>query len=161
MDIEIGQILTQMVAFLIMLFILKKFAWKPLLTLLEERKKRIQSEFEFIDSQKKELERIKNSYRDKLDEIDGTAKAKFQEALAKGREKAQAIEEESRFKAKEILAKAESDIKREISKSKTELKNDIVNLVTQSTEKIIFETLDAKKKDELSKEIAEKIEFIK
>lgn len=161
MDIEIGQILTQIVAFLIMLFILKKFAWKPLLSMLEERKKRIQSEFEFIDSQKKEIERIKNSYREKLDEIEGTAKAKFQEAIAKGREKAQLIEEESRHKAKEILAKAEGDIKREISKSKTELKNDIVNLVTQSTEKMIYETLDDQKKDELSKEIAEKIEFIK
>lgn len=81
MDIEIGQIVAQIFAFLIMLAILKRFAWKPLLKLMDERRERIINEFAAIEKQKQEVNGIKKSYLDKLDHMESLAKKMGQELL--------------------------------------------------------------------------------
>ena len=45
-------ILTHMVGFVITVWVLKKFAWKPILSILEERREKIKSEFDQIESEK-------------------------------------------------------------------------------------------------------------
>ena len=59
----ISQILTQLAAFLIFLAIMKRFAWGPILRLLDERRERIAGEFERIETLKSETDsrRIRSS----------------------------------------------------------------------------------------------------
>ena len=84
MDLDIKEILIQIVAFLLMLWVLKKFGWKPLLNVMEERKKAIQSEFDAIAEARKETEMLAKSYQDKLSTIDAEGRLKIQEAVRQG-----------------------------------------------------------------------------
>jgi F-type H+-transporting ATPase subunit b len=159
MNLEIQQILTQIVAFLVMFWILKKFAWKPLLNLMEERKNIIQSEFDSIEEQKKEVKKLTDTYHDKLEEIDSLAKTTIQEAVNKGHKIAQEIENETRNRVAMILNKAQTEMETEISQAKNQLKNAVIKMALTATEKIIQEKLDPTKHQKLIEEAIKLADF--
>ena len=66
MNLEIGQIIAQIVAFLVTLWILQRYAWNPLLKLMDERRANIRGEFEQIEAAKKEIETLRASYEQKI-----------------------------------------------------------------------------------------------
>jgi len=157
MGLEIGQIVTQIIGFLIAVFLLKKFAWKPLLSILEQRRLKIKSEFDNIDKEKKKVEDLLSLYETKLKEIDSLARVKIQEAAREGQKLANEIKENARKESKDILNKAREEIQRDVDKAKVQLKNDLVNMAMRAAEKLIRERLDEEKDKKL---IAEFIEAV-
>lgn len=157
MHLEWQQVITQIIGFLIALWILKKFAWKPLLKVLEERKERIKSEFGKIEEERKKAQELLQQYQEKLKEIEAEARVKIQEAVREGRDIAGEIKQQAQAEAKEILSKAQAEIEREIAKAKVQLKNDLVNMTLSATEKIIAEKLDEKKHKQLISDFIEEM----
>ncbi len=157
MNLEIEQILTQIVAFLIMLWVLKKFAWKPLLGLMEERQELIRSEFDSIEIQKKEVNKQADEYKTKLHDIDAEARKRIQEAIGKGRDIAHDIERETRNKAALILNNAQDEMRRELDQAKEQLKRDVVKISLAVTEKLIQEKLDPSKHQKLIEEAIDQV----
>lgn len=149
MNIEIGQIITQIISFLIMFWVLKRFAWKPLLASLEERKQRVQAEFDEIEKQKNDISKLSDEYQNKLNEIDTLAASKTKEAIEEGREIAVAIKEEAAAQSRALIAKAHSDIEKEVYKAKSELKNEIVNISTSIAEKLMKRQIDKEAQKEI------------
>lgn len=145
MKIEFSLLISQIVAFLIVLWILKRFAWGPLEKILEERKSKIQAEFDSLEEQKKTLSDLTDSYTKKLAGIEQEAKTILTHAVEKGVKEAQEIREEARMEAKSTLEKVQADIKHEIVKAKTELKQKLVALIMQVSEKLIGEKMDSEK----------------
>lgn len=149
MRIEIGQIFAQIISFLIMLWVLKRYAWKPLLGLLEERKNKIASEFETIEQQKLENAHIKNEYQRKLKEIEELARFKMQRAIEDGQQLALKIQKDAQVQAKKIITTAEEEVQKEIRRAKIQLKNELVKISLMATEKILNMSLDGEKQKEL------------
>ena len=149
MQLEISLIISQILAFLITLWILKRFAWKPLLKILEERKKKIQSEFSSIEEKKRENQALAELYTSKLKGIEEEAKSKIAEAIEAGKKTAQQIHEEAHNQARAILQKAKVDIENERIKAHMELKNTLITLIIDTTQKLIHERLDAEKDKKL------------
>lgn len=161
MHLEWQQVITQIVGFLIALWVLKKFAWKPLLRVLEERKEKIISEFGKIEEDRKKAQQLLEQYREKLKEIDAEARVRIQEAVNEGRKIAAEIKQQAQNEAKEVLTKAQAEITRELAKAKVQLKNDIVSMALAATEKIIDEKLDEKKDRKLITDFIEELEIKK
>lgn len=157
MGLEIGQIVTHIIGFLIAVFLLKKFAWKPLLSILEERRSKIKSEFDSIDKEKKKVNDLLSDYQTKLKEIDSLARVKIQEAAREGQKLANEIKENARGESKDILTRAREEIQRDVDKAKVQLKDDLVNMTMRATEKLIRERLDEEKDKKL---IAEFIDAV-
>ena len=141
MNLEIQQILTQAIGFLVLLFILKKIAWKPLLSLLDERREKISSEFRNIEQTKSELSRLEQDYKARLAEIDAQARQKIQEAIAEGQRIAVEVQEKAREEGKNILNKAKENIDLEIAKARVELRNQVASLAIRAAEKVLKEEL--------------------
>ena len=141
MNLEIQQILTQAIGFLVLLFILKKIAWKPLLSLLDERREKISSEFRNIEQTKSELSRLEQDYKARLAEIEAQARQKIQEAIAEGQRIAVEVQEKAREEGKNILNKAKDNIELEIAKARVELRNQVASLAIRAAEKVIKEEL--------------------
>lgn len=157
MGLEIGQIVTQIIGFLIAVFLLKKFAWKPLLSILEQRRLKIKSEFDNIDKEKKKVEDLLSDYQTKLKEIDSLARVKIQEAAREGQKVANEIKENARKESKDILIKAREEIQRDVDKAKVQLKNDLVNMTMRVAEKLIRERLDEEKDKKLIAEFIDSV----
>jgi F-type H+-transporting ATPase subunit b len=143
MGLELGQIVTQIIGFLIAVIILKKFAWKPLLSMLEERRNKIKAEFDNIGEERKKTEKLSADYQTKLKEIDSLARVKIQEAAREGQKMANEIKESARKEAKELVTKTREEIGRDLEKANVQLRDDVVNMALQLTEKLIAEKLDA------------------
>jgi F-type H+-transporting ATPase subunit b len=134
---------------LIAILILKKFAWKPLLSMLEERRNKIKSEFAAIEEERKKTEMLNADYQSKLKDIDSLSRVKIQEAAQEGQIMANQIKEIARNEAREIVTKARGDIERDVEKAEVQLRDDVVNMTIQLTGKLINEKLDAVKDREL------------
>lgn len=155
------EIIAQIISFLLVLFLLRAFAWKKLLKLLDDRKERIASEFKSIKEAKEDISQLKAEYDTKLSAIEDAARLKIQEAINEGRVIAQEIKEKSQNDAKIILAKAKENIEIEISKAKEELKEKVVDLTISATEHIIREKMTAEKDKKLVSEFLEELDKVK
>lgn len=159
MDLEIGQILTQILAFLIMLWILKRFAWKPLLGVLEERRQTIKAAFKDVEDRKKDVQDLIGVYNAKIQEVEAQAREKIQKAIQEGRQISQDIQAQAQEQAKAILSKTQFEIEKEIAKAKVELKHRVVDMTIAATQKLIQEHVDEKKQKELINEFVNQADF--
>ena len=139
-----SEIAAQIISFLLLLFILRIFAWKPLLKLLDERKTRIAEGFKKIEDTQAELSALKAKYEEELGSIEQKAREKIQEAIQQGQKASEEIKQKAKQEANRIIESAKEDIKFEISRAKEELKDQIVDLTIKATEQIIQEKLTEK-----------------
>jgi len=142
MSVDIIQIITHVIAFLIMLWVLRKFAWKPFLGILEERRSQIQSDFDTAAAKRREAEETAARYTAQMKDIENEKRARIQEGIGEGRKIADEIREEARGEAKKIIDKAREDIQRDVAKAQVELKEKIVAMTMTATERVIRQTLD-------------------
>ncbi len=158
MELALEQIISQIVAFLIMYFVLKRYAWKPLFALMDERKRLIASDFETIKNEKNGILKDQEEYKKKLKALDTEAKLKIHDAVEKGNELAEEIAKEARVKAQDILNKAELEMDKEIQLAKNHFKNQVVETSAYLTKKLIGQELDANKHKALIEEAFQKVE---
>jgi len=150
------QILTQILGFILLFWVLKKYAWKPLLGMLEERRQKIADDFKKIEETQAEVNKLKEDFDSQIKKIDRIAREKEAAVIAVGKRIAQEIQVKAREEAKEIIEKAKQNIELEIAKAKVDLRNQIVQLTIQATEKIIREHLDdAKHREKINSFIDE------
>ena len=134
-------IVAQIVCFFLVLWLLKKFLWKPVFSVLEERKTRIDNELKAIESTKSDVLKLKGDYESFLDKVEELAQKRIKEAENQGEAKAQEIRERAREEAEKIVEDARGEIRFEFAKSRDILKAEIVEMVIKVTEQMIQEKL--------------------
>lgn len=149
MHLEWQQLATHALGFLITLWILKRFAWGPLLAIMEERRSSIANEFQRIDDEKAKAARLTADYEQKLKEIDAERRAKLVEAVNEGKKIAEDLKSTARAEAQEITSKTKSELENEVKKARVHLKNEMIAITMIATEKIIREKLDDQKHRQL------------
>lgn len=159
LDLNVSQIIIQIIGFLVMLWILKKFGWKPLLDLLEARREKIKSEFDGIDAKKAEVDQLVAKYEQKLKEIESDSRKKIQEAVEEGHKISAEIQKDAQNQAKETLNKVKSEVNDEIVKAKNQLKNEMVDMVMDVSNKILRENLDPEGQKKLISNFIEKAQL--
>lgn len=159
LDLKISQIIIQIIAFLVMLWVMKRYGWQRLLNVLEARREKIKAEFASIDAQKEEAKKLTVQYEEKLKEMSANARKKIQEAIAEGHKISTEIQEEAKTNAKEILQKTKLEIADEIAHAKSQLKHDMVELVVEATEKVLQKTLDDSGQKKLIADFIEEVEL--
>ena len=140
-QLDPGLFIWTILTFLILFYVLAKFAWKPLLTALESRENTIKSSLEDAEKAKTELERLN---------------AESEEIMAKARSEAQTIRVEAKSAAEKIKAdvmvqagedakkirdEAQNQIKVEKDKAISEIRQEVVSLTMMVAEKVIKRNL--------------------
>jgi F-type H+-transporting ATPase subunit b len=154
----IGLIFWTTLVFLIVLFLLKKMAWGPILTTLKEREDAIENALLAAENAQEEIEKLKVYNDSVLKE----AKAERDNILKAGRDAKDLIISEAKERAtkeaEEIIAAAREAIQNEKMAAITELKNQVATLSIEIAEKIIKEQLaDDQKQKELIKNMIDGI----
>jgi len=139
--ISTNEVLAQVISFLILFFLLRAFAWKKILKLLDDRKDKIMLEFKRIEEEKRQISDIKADYEAKLSSIDEITNKKIQDALAEGRKITDEIRKDAQLQAQLVINDARENIKYELSRAKEELKEKIVDLTIRAAENVIQEKL--------------------
>ena len=145
----IGLVFWMMVTFLIILFILKKFAWKPILGMIKEREEGIEKALKSADDAMETMRELKSSNEKILAE----ARAEKDVMLKEARETKDAIINEAKVKAKieadRMVAQARESINTEKLAAITELKAQVATLSIDIAEKILKEQLSSDEKQKI------------
>ena len=158
MSLSLQEILTQALGFLLLLFVMKRVFWKPLLAILEGRRSRIEEAFQKIDSSKKEIEGLRATYETRLEKIEQEAHAKLQSAIDEGRRIAREMQEKAREEAKDALTRSKENLGLEVVKARIELRKEIAELTLLATEKLLREKMSDEKHREKILEMIEELE---
>ncbi|MBA3958463.1 MAG: F0F1 ATP synthase subunit B [Parachlamydiaceae bacterium] len=137
MTFELKQIITQILAFLIMLWILKRYAWKPLLEFMQERTDKIEAAFKEIETKNHRADARLEEYHHKIQELQKEGAVIIDHAIKKGQKAAHDLHVEAQRKTMELIEKAREQIERDKEKARCELKNEIVNLTCTAVEKLV------------------------
>jgi F-type H+-transporting ATPase subunit b len=134
---------------LIALWILRKYAWGPVLNMLDERRAKIKGDLRAAENTREEAKKDQEELRKQLKEIDATARAKILEAINESRQIAAEIKEDARAEGKDLVERARQEIEREKAKAKVELKNTVVSLAVMGAEKLLVERMDDERNKKL------------
>ena len=156
----LSEILVQILGFLLVFWLLRAFAWKRLLEMIDARRKKIEDGFLDIEKQKKGLESLEKDYRGRLEHIEQEARAKIQEAGKQGMSLAKDIQDKAREEAHGMVERAKDEISREIVQARVSMRNDIVEISSLMTEKILKEKLDAASHQKLVDQFIREVEKI-
>lgn len=142
MELQWKALLTQVVGFLVVLWLLRKYAWGKLLAFTEKRRETIAAEFASIDKAKADADALRRRYDQELAGIENTRRVRIQEAVHEASAVASQIREEARSEAVTMRVKAGADIELEMDKANAAFREHMVGAVIGATEKLIRERLD-------------------
>ena len=144
----LGLMLWTLVAFLVVLYILRRFAWKPILQGLRDRETNIADAIASAEKVKAEMATLKNENEALL------AKAREERAIMikEAKETGDKMIADSQSKAKaeyeRIVADAQAAIDQQKNAAITDVKNQVGNLVIEVAEKVLRKQLDNKAQQE-------------
>lgn len=145
---KLGLIFWTLIAFCITLWILAKFAWKPIVKSLDEREKNISDSILAADNVKKEMAAMKSENeallakaRDERAQMMREAKETRDKIIAEAKEQA-------RQETNKIVADAQAVINQQKMAAITELKNNVGKLVVEVSEKVLRRELGNQQEQE-------------
>ena len=148
-QLDPGLFIWTILTFLILFFVLSKFAWKPLLTLLESRENMIKSSLEDAENAKQELERLNTESEAIISEARSEAQSIRVEAKSAAEKIKADIMAQAGEDAKKLRDETEKQIQVEKDKAISEIREEVVGLTIAVAEKVIRKNLSKVDNQEL------------
>lgn len=151
-------ILVQAMGFVLVLLVFKLYLFKPILGILDTRRKEIDSEYGDAEDQRKAADELRAQYEQHLASASEEMRAKIAEAVKEGQAMREEIIADSRTQADRILSKAQEEIGREKDKALVELKSVVAGLAVDAAGKLIEEKLDPAKHHRLISKVIDDLD---
>ncbi|MGM0541330.1 MAG: F0F1 ATP synthase subunit B [Pseudomonadota bacterium] len=136
-------LLIQMIAFMLLIWLVNKVLWAPLSKLMEDRQKKISDGLSAAEKGKHELELAEQKAKDVLKD----AKTQAQNILGQAEKRGSEIVEDAKVKATEeagrIKASAQAEIEQEVSRARESLRKEVASIAISGAEKILGREVDA------------------
>lgn len=155
----LGLMIWTLLAFVITMLVLKRFAFPLITDALEERAQKVAKNIEESERQREEAEAVLAEYRARLKEAreqadDIVARAKRAGDTAKAE-----ATEEGKAKREELVAAAKRDIEAETKRSLEQIRKEVADLTVLATEKVARKTLDGDDQRRLVEEALAEVDF--
>ena len=149
--------LAQAISFCIVTFLLFKFAYKPILTMLEERRRIIADSLANAEKIKAELARTETLQREALEKANAQASRLIEEARAAAARVQEQESQKAIAAAEQIIAKAREAASQDHARMMAELKREVGRLVVQTTATVTGKILTPEDQKRLAEETAKQI----
>lgn len=147
-----GLIIWTFITFVLLLIVLKRVAWKPLLTMLEEREKTVREALEGAEKARQEVAALSRKNEEMLDGV----RRQADEILGRGRTEVQRVRAEILEKAKKeaenILADGRKQMEREYRATLKEIRTDVADLAIGAAQSILVTGINEDKQRQLVEE---------
>lgn len=144
LGIEPTQLLMQVVNFTIIAVVLTKFLYKPILKILDERKKKIEDGLRYTEQVKAELEKTEKKRKEILAEAREEANSILEEAKVIGRKLEGEIIQKAQQEAASLLEKGRADIALEQQELERQVKEQSIEVAATMSESVLRGLLDGK-----------------
>jgi F-type H+-transporting ATPase subunit b len=156
-EVNPGLIIWTLVTFVLVLFILRRLAWDPMLKLIEDRERAIVDAIESAKKERSEAERLLAEQKNAISD----ARREAAEMMRKNKDEVDKFRDElmakSKKEADELVTVARRQINDEKTKAISEVRTLAVDLALDAAAKLIGSSLDDAKQKQLVKEYIEKM----
>lgn len=149
--------LSQVVSFIIVALLLKRFAYKPILAVLEERRQRIAEGLLNAEKIKQQLAEAEQRYQEILTKGNAEAQKMIDEARASAGVIAERKQQEAIVAAEQIMAKAREASVLEHERTMSQLKRELGRLVIETTSKVTGKVLTPEDQRRLQEEASRQV----
>jgi F-type H+-transporting ATPase subunit b len=153
-----GTLLAQIVNFLILVAILAKFAYKPLMQGLAERQQKITDNMDAAERERQEAEQLKLEYKQQLVDVRAKAQAIVEKAEKLAEENKEEILKAARAERDRILKNVQEEVARERELALARLRGEVVTLSMTAATKIVQENMDTEINAKLVSDFIEKLD---
>ena len=133
----------------IVFLILKKFLFKPVNKMIDERQKEIDDLYADAEQSKQQAESMKAEYDQRLAEAKNTSAEIVAEATREANRRSDEIILAARLDADALRARTEADLERERKKALNDAKDDISRIALDIAEKVVEKNLDESDQDRM------------
>ena len=151
-DLNPGLTLWTAITFVFLLVVLSRFAWGPIVKMLNERERTIKDAIEAAKRERAEAERLLADQKQAL----AKAQRDAAELARKNQQEVEALRQEltarARKEADELVATARQQITEELSKARAELKAQVADLAIDAAGRLVKASLDEKAQRQLVEE---------
>jgi F-type H+-transporting ATPase subunit b len=148
---------SQVISFVIVAFLLRRFAYKPILGILEERRQRIAEGLLNADKIKQELAEAEKRYAEILAKANEQAQKMIDEARESSAHLAERKQQEAITAAEQIMAKAQEASAMAHERTMADLKRELGRLVVDTTAKVTGKVLTPDDQKRLQEEAARQV----
>lgn len=145
-DFSPGLFIVQTILLLGLIFLMVKFAWKPILNSLNEREEGIQGALDAAENAKKEMANLQADNEKLLKEARAERETMLKEARDIRNKMIEDAKEEAKNEASKLVAAAQASIETEKKAAIAELKSQVATLSIDIAEKVVREELSNKEK---------------
>ena len=149
--------LSQVVSFCIVAFLLRRFAYKPIVAVLEDRRRTIEQSQLNAEKIKKQLAEAEKRYQEILAKANGDAQRMIDEARQSSAHLAERKQQEAIAAAEQIIAKAREASSIEHERQMEALKRELGRLVVDTTAKVTGKVLTSEDQKRLQEEAARQV----
>ena len=157
-DLTLGTILAQMLNFFILVWILARFAFKPLVSMMLERKERIAKDLADAQAARNEAEQFKADYAAQI----ANARQEAQQLVEKAVQQAEATTREQLAVAREQIEhekeRARQDIVNERDRAMNNLRNEVISLSVAMATKVVAKDMDSETNTKLIEDAIAKLD---
>jgi len=151
----------QILNFLVLLAILNKLLYKPMLNMLAERKKTIQDSLDKAESARAEAEKLQAQYQSQLLQAKKEAQEIIEKATKMGEEMKEDIVNNAKNEADKAIKKAQEEIAREKNQAVAALRQEIATLAVLAAGKVVGKAITVQDHEKMVKEFIEEVGDLK
>jgi len=141
LDIDPGLIIWTIITFVILLVLLRRVAWKPILAMIDERERTIQESLERADEAREEAEETLEQYRKQLAEARAEARDIINESKESGEKIKQDIIAEAENQKRKMIEDARNQIEAEREKAVREIQDSVADVAMAAASRILQKEL--------------------
>jgi F-type H+-transporting ATPase subunit b len=150
-------LIAQVILFAIVYFVLRKFAFRPVIAMLEERRRRIEEGQLNAEKIKKQLADAQAKYEEILAKANAESQRLIEEVRASGDRLAEQKRQEAIAAAEQIALKAQESISLERDRVMAEIKKELGRLVVDTTARVTGKVLSPADQERINEETARQI----
>lgn len=144
LGVDAHAFIIQLITFVLALLVLKRYAFKPIVKMLRERRDLIEGGVKLGEEMRVE----KTTFEAKMDQLMAEARIEADNILAAAKDSGQQVVREAEDKAKQkaalVIQEAERRIEQERARMRKQLEGELANLVADATEAVLDQKVDSK-----------------
>lgn len=149
---DVGLMVWTIVTFIVLLVVLGRFVWRPILGALEKRESGLRDLLDRTEKSQKDAEALRLQYETRLAEAQKSVQDMLNKAKAEGERSKTRILEDAKKESDKIVERGRMELGQEAEKLKVELRREVAGISVAIAEKILKKSVDNKVKDESVKE---------
>ncbi len=149
LGIEPLAVITQIIGFALLLFILNRLLYKPLFGTLAQRQADIKATYDQLDDDRQRMETTRREYEQRLAGIEEEAREKIQAAVKEAQSLRDNLVADARTQAETIIEQGRNESERDRQRAFLEMRSQIVTLAVSAAGKVIDANLDGARQTKL------------